>query len=211
MSSLPKGESMGTKLAELFANRVVERRNMINDYLRGRACIKRARGSWFQGECWFWAFLALLSFCVDFEFFLLIWALSSSSLPFCLTLPLFLLFVGFCGFPSSRWPSWALLGFLGLLAVLHGILDSNFKLCTFVVSGLIKGEIEKPSGPLLGLIVMSHWLGEIWIRIRDSFVLFFFLSLFRSENRVCLSRGVQEVGATWCAVTRTVAGVGDLV
>jgi hypothetical protein len=48
------------------------------------------------------------------------------------------------------------LGFLGLLAVLHGVLDSNFKLCAFVVNGLIKGEIEKPSGPLLGLIVMSH-------------------------------------------------------
>jgi hypothetical protein len=58
MSSLPKGESMGTKLVELFANRVVdrrkvelfairvvERRNMINDYLRGRACIERVRGS----------------------------------------------------------------------------------------------------------------------------------------------------------------------
>jgi hypothetical protein len=29
---------MSTKLVELFANRVVERRNMINDYLRGRAC-----------------------------------------------------------------------------------------------------------------------------------------------------------------------------
>jgi hypothetical protein len=28
---------------------------------------------------------------------------------------------------------------LGLLAVLHGILDSNFKLCAFVVNGLIKG------------------------------------------------------------------------
>jgi hypothetical protein len=45
MSSLPKGESMGTKLIELFANRVVERRNMINGYLRGRACIERVRGS----------------------------------------------------------------------------------------------------------------------------------------------------------------------
>jgi hypothetical protein len=40
MSSLPKGESMGTKLVELFANRMVERRNMIYDYLRGRACIE---------------------------------------------------------------------------------------------------------------------------------------------------------------------------
>jgi hypothetical protein len=40
--------------------------------------------------------------------------------------------------------------------MLHGILDSNIKLCDFVVNGLIKGEIEKSSGPFLGLIVMSH-------------------------------------------------------
>ena len=39
----------------------------------------------------------------------------------------------------------------------------------------------------------------------------FFLSLVRSENRVCLSRGVQEAGATWRAATRTVTGVADLV
>jgi hypothetical protein len=45
MSSLPKGESMGKKLVELFANRVVERRNMINIYLRERACIESVRGS----------------------------------------------------------------------------------------------------------------------------------------------------------------------
>jgi hypothetical protein len=44
----------------------------------------------------------------------------------------------------------------GHLAVLYGVLDSNFKLCAFVVNGLIKGEIEKPSGQFLGLIVMSH-------------------------------------------------------
>jgi hypothetical protein len=45
-------------------------------------------------------------------------------------------------------------------------------------------------------------------------VLFYFvflLSLFRSENRVCLSRGVQMAGAAWRAATRTVAGVGDLM
>jgi hypothetical protein len=36
---------MGTKLVELFANRVVERRNIINDYLRGRACIESVRAS----------------------------------------------------------------------------------------------------------------------------------------------------------------------
>jgi hypothetical protein len=40
--------------------------------------------------------------------------------------------------------------------VLHGILDLNFKLRAFVVNGLIKGEIEKPSAQFLGLIVMSH-------------------------------------------------------
>jgi hypothetical protein len=59
MSSLPKGESMGTKLVELFANRIVERINMINDYLTGRACIESVRG------------VLILSFCVNFEIFLL--------------------------------------------------------------------------------------------------------------------------------------------
>jgi hypothetical protein len=42
-------------------------------------------------------------------------------------------------------------------------------------------------------------------------VLFFLLSLFRLENRVCLSRGVQVAGAAWRAAMRIVAGVGDLV
>jgi hypothetical protein len=39
----------------------------------------------------------------------------------------------------------------------------------------------------------------------------FLLSLFCLENRVSLSRGVQETGATWRTLMRTVAGVGDLV
>jgi hypothetical protein len=39
----------------------------------------------------------------------------------------------------------------------------------------------------------------------------FLLSFFRSENRVCLSRGVQLAGAAWRAATRTVTGVGHLV
>jgi hypothetical protein len=43
------------------------------------------------------------------------------------------------------------------------------------------------------------------------FCFIFLLPLCHLENRVCLSRGVQEAGATWCAVTRTVAGVGDLM
>jgi hypothetical protein len=77
----------------------------------------------------------------------------------------------------------------GLLAVLHGVLDSNFKLCAFIVNGLIKGEIEKPSGQFLGLIVMSHRLAKVWIQIRDSVNDFTFI-LFRLENRVSLSPGV---------------------
>jgi hypothetical protein len=36
---------MGTKLVKLFTNMVDERRNMINDYLRGRDCIKSVRRS----------------------------------------------------------------------------------------------------------------------------------------------------------------------
>jgi hypothetical protein len=35
--------------------------------------------------------------------------------------------------------------------------------------------------------------------------------LFRSKNRVCLSRDVQVAGAAWRAATMTVTGVGDLV
>jgi hypothetical protein len=40
---------------------------------------------------------------------------------------------------------------------------------------------------------------------------FFPLPLFHVENHVCLSHGVQVAGAAWRTVTRTVAGVGDLV
>jgi hypothetical protein len=40
---------------------------------------------------------------------------------------------------------------------------------------------------------------------------FFLLSLFRSENHICLSRGVQVAGAAWHAAMRIVVGVGDLV
>jgi hypothetical protein len=43
-------------------------------------------------------------------------------------------------------------------------------------------------------------------------VLFFFLlPLFRVENHVYLSHGVQVEGAIWRAATRTVARVGDLL
>jgi hypothetical protein len=42
---------MRTKLIELFANRVVERRNMINDYLRGELALRVLGGVDFRGEC----------------------------------------------------------------------------------------------------------------------------------------------------------------
>jgi hypothetical protein len=42
---ITKGGSLCTKLVELFANRVIERRNMINDYISGRACIESVRES----------------------------------------------------------------------------------------------------------------------------------------------------------------------
>jgi hypothetical protein len=35
--------------------------------------------------------------------------------------------------------------------------------------------------------------------------------LFCLENRVCLSRGMQVAGMAWHAITRIVAGLGDLV
>jgi hypothetical protein len=44
----------------------------------------------------------------------------------------------------------------GLLAVLHGVMDLRFKLYVFIVNGLIKGEIEKPSCQFLILIVMNR-------------------------------------------------------
>jgi hypothetical protein len=44
---------MGTKLIELFANRVDERRNMINDYLRGEISLKVLGGVDFRGSVHF--------------------------------------------------------------------------------------------------------------------------------------------------------------
>jgi hypothetical protein len=55
---------MGTKLVGLFANQVVEIRNMVNDYLRGRDCIESVRGVNFRGSVDF-------QFLLCFELFLL--------------------------------------------------------------------------------------------------------------------------------------------
>jgi hypothetical protein len=54
----------GHKIGRTLANRVVERRNMINNYLRGRACIESIRGLISGG-------VLILSFCIEVEFFLL--------------------------------------------------------------------------------------------------------------------------------------------
>jgi hypothetical protein len=48
-------------------------------------------------------------------------------------------------------------------------------------------HFQKLSGQFLGLIVMSHWLGEVWIRIRDNFVLFFFYLCFVGESCLLVS------------------------
>jgi hypothetical protein len=61
MSSLPKGESMDTKLVELFANRVVERKNMINNYPRGGLALRVLGGLILGG-------VLILSFSYSFEF-----------------------------------------------------------------------------------------------------------------------------------------------
>jgi hypothetical protein len=43
--SIAKGGEYEHKFIELFANRVDVRRDMINDYIRGRACIESVRRS----------------------------------------------------------------------------------------------------------------------------------------------------------------------
>jgi hypothetical protein len=67
------------KVGRTLANRVDERRNMINDYLRGRACIESVRGE-------------LISVGV------LVLSISSSFRDFAV----FRVFYWLCGFPSSR-------------------------------------------------------------------------------------------------------------
>jgi hypothetical protein len=70
---IAKGGEYGLKVGRTLANWVDGRSNMINDYLRGRACIESVRGVDFRGS-------------VDFEFFLLFRAFLNSYLPFCLAL-----------------------------------------------------------------------------------------------------------------------------
>jgi hypothetical protein len=62
---IAKGGEYGHKVGRTLANRVDERRNMINDYLRGRDCIESVRGELISGR------VLILSFCFGFELFLL--------------------------------------------------------------------------------------------------------------------------------------------
>jgi hypothetical protein len=63
---------------------------MINEYLRGRACIETVRGSLFQGDFSSLSFSCSASFA--FELFLL----------FSWVLPLFVPFIGLAAFSYSR-------------------------------------------------------------------------------------------------------------
>jgi hypothetical protein len=64
----------------------------------------------------------------------------------------------------------------------------------FIVNGLIKGEIEKPSGQYLGLIcdesLTCHGLNLNPRHLGGSTT----ISVFHVENRVCLSHGIQVIG-----------------
>jgi hypothetical protein len=62
MSSLPKGERMGTKLIEFFANRVVERRNMIMSIFEGERALRVLGGVDLRGVFEFCELFVLLNF-----------------------------------------------------------------------------------------------------------------------------------------------------
>jgi hypothetical protein len=68
---IAKGGEYVHKVGRTLANRVVERRNVINVYLTGSACIKSVRGSLIQGE--FLSFVRVFEFCELFVFFSFSW------------------------------------------------------------------------------------------------------------------------------------------
>jgi hypothetical protein len=87
---ITKGGEYGHKVGRTLANWVDERRNMINDYLRGRALL---------GGVW------ILRFCFDFELFLLFSCLLLAFAVFLLLDDLLELFLAFW---SSSCASWGL-------------------------------------------------------------------------------------------------------
>jgi hypothetical protein len=90
----------------------------------------------------------------------------------------------------------------------YWIQNSNFVL--YIVNGLIKGEIEKPNGQFHDLICDESLTCRDLNSNPGHFSSFTF-TFVHVENHVCLSRGMQVVGAAWQAATRIVIGVGDLV
>jgi hypothetical protein len=131
---------MGTKLIKLFANRVIERRNMIMYISGGDLALRVLGGVDFRGSFEFY----------DFEFFLALlchfaWLDHFSCLLLAFTIFLLLddLFELFLTFWSSTCAS------CGLGFELQIILF-------FVINGPINRKIEKPSDQFLSLIVMSH-------------------------------------------------------
>jgi hypothetical protein len=92
MSSLPKGESMGTMLIELFANMMVERRNMIISIFEGELALRMLGELISGGVLSFLSFVSFLVFlCFSYLFFAILHGL-----------PLFVSFVSLVAFPSSR-------------------------------------------------------------------------------------------------------------
>jgi hypothetical protein len=138
MSSLPKGESMGTKLFELFANWVVRRRNMINDYLRGRAYIKSVRGSLILREFWvfrFWAFLCLFSWFAAFR-------------AFCWLLRVF----------SSRWHSWAFFSFWPSSCASWGLVFELQIVCLLLSMDSSRGRLRNQ---VISYLVWLWWVIDL--------------------------------------------------
>jgi hypothetical protein len=133
MSSLPKEESMGTKLVELLLNRVVERRNMINVYLRGELAL-RVLGGVFEFELFLALFVLVLSFSCSFS---LIYRFSSHLLAFAVFLILDDIIEIFLAFWSSTCTSWGFGFELQTLCFLLSMDSSRGRLRNQVVSSLV--------------------------------------------------------------------------
>jgi hypothetical protein len=188
MNSLPKGGEIVHKVRWTLANQVIERK-YDNVYLRGRVYIESVRGSLIQGE-----FLSFVSF-------LCFWAFLSSSLPFWLGLPLFLLFVGFTVFSSSRWHSYDFLGIWSSSCASWGI---GFKIQTlwFLLSmDSSRGKMKNQVIDILVWYVINHWHADVWIRIWDiSMVLPYYLCFVWRIAVACLMVcrwQVQHDGHRW--------------
>jgi hypothetical protein len=178
-----KGREYGHKVGWTLANRVVERRNMINVYLKERACIESVRGSWSKKSFEFCGLFIFLSFSY----------LLASFAAFCalLGLRLFLLLDDLLEFFLA----------FGLLTVLHGVLDSKFKLCVFVLS-MSSSRVRLRNKMVSFLVWCDELLTSRHLNLNPGHFGSFTFILICVENRVYLSHGVQVAGATWWATTR---------